>query len=222
MSNYLMRYKGKYRLLCELDQNTNDFPRDDNGNIEDIDMYISCQHGNRIYNFGHGKLIAYIPSLGRGRNITKALKENSVEYTNYIETDEEVEFRFKATDIEIVAELMKAKTSGASISPFSSKNLVKRKDIIIPQEEVGKYKEIISVIDKKDLLIINRITKQFINNMEKSLKKSTKDKAFDIKKDMKKSMLSRQSKEYIYYKNYWNKYLKYLENEINTYYLKEE
>ena len=185
-------------------------------------MYISCQHGNRIYNFGHGKLIAYIPSLGRGRNITKALKENSVEYTNYIETDEEVEFRFKATDIEIVAELMKAKTSGASISPFSSKNLVKRKDIIIPQEEVGKYKEIISVIDKKDLLIINRITKQFINNMEKSLKKSTKDKAFDIKKDMKKSMLSRQSKEYIYYKNYWNKYLKYLENEINTYYLKEE
>lgn len=222
MANYLMRYKGKYRLLCELDQNTNDFPRDDNGNIEDIDMYISCQHGNRIYNFGHGKLIAYIPSLGRGRNITKALKENSVEYTNYIETDEEVEFRFKATDIEIVAELMKAKTSGASISPFSSKNLVKRKDIIIPQEEVDKYKEIISVIDKKDLLIINRITKQFINNMEKSLKKSTKDKAFDIKKDMKKSMLSRQSKEYIYYKNYWNKYLKYLENEINTYYLKEE
>ena len=30
--NYLMKYKGVYRLLPELDKNTNDFIRDENGN----------------------------------------------------------------------------------------------------------------------------------------------------------------------------------------------
>lgn len=229
-NHYLMKYKGVYRILPELDEDTNDIPRDDKSEIIDgyDDIYIACQNGGKIYTYGHIDnkkpvwLVGYVPSIGRGRNIIKALKERNVEYVDYFETDEEVEFKFKAADIEIVAELMKAKTSGASISPFSSKNLGKRKDIIIPQGEIDKYKNIVSTIDKKDLLIINRITNNFLNNMEKSLKKSLKDKTFNIKKDMKKSMLSRQSKEYIYHNKFWEKYLEYLKKEINIYYLKRE
>ena len=222
MANYLLKYKSKYRLLCELDQNTNDFPRDDKGIIEDTDVYISCQHGNKIFVYGHIDnkkpiwLIGYIPSLIRGRNIIKALKEKDVEYVDYIETDEEVEFKFRASDIETVAELMKAKTSGANISPFSNKNLPKS-DVKIPTEKIALYKEITGAIPKTDLLIISKLSGSFLDEiLQKKSKKHSKN--FDYKSDMKKLKMARQTKEYIYYKGFWDEYLEYLKTEINKIY----
>ena len=162
--NYLMKYKGVYRILPELDQETNDFIRDENDNIEDADIYITCQHGCRISTYGHidGKkavwLSAYIPSIGRGRNIVKAVKEQNINIEQYEETDEEVQFIFLAKDIEPIAKLMKAKTSGSGISPFSTKNLPKAKNVSLPAEELERYKKIINMVDKKNLLIIHRIT----------------------------------------------------------------
>ena len=50
--SYLMKYKGTYRLLPELDMSTNDFPRRPDGSIEDIDVYIACQYGNKIKCYG--------------------------------------------------------------------------------------------------------------------------------------------------------------------------
>ena len=137
MAQYLLKFKGRYRILPELDLGTNDFPRDKNGEIskEYDDIYIACQYGNRIYNYGKGILYAYIPSIGRGRNIRKALDKQGILYTDYNETDEEVEFKFKAKDIEPIATLLKAKTNGANISPFSKKNLPKAKDVEIPLDE---------------------------------------------------------------------------------------
>lgn len=73
MANYLMRYKGIYRLKAHIDQNTNDFPRDWNGLIDSDDVYIKCALGCQIYHYGHGVLVAYIPSIGREHNILKAL-----------------------------------------------------------------------------------------------------------------------------------------------------
>lgn len=217
MANYLMKYKGIYRIMPELDRETNDFIRDENDNIEDADIYIACQHGSRITTYGHidGKkavwLSAYIPSIGRGRNVVKELKKQDVNIEQYEETDEEVQFIFLPKDIEIVAKLMKAKTSGASISPFSTKNLGKRKDVVIPEEALNKYKEITSVVPKSDLLMIHRITNSFLENvLQKELKKGNKE--FDYKTDMKKLMLARQVKEYIFYRGYWDEYLEYLNN----------
>lgn len=222
--NYLMKYKGQYRLKVELDQNTNDFVRQLDGSLEDIDVYIDCSFGNRIYNYGHINntkpvwLQAYIPSITRGHNIVKALKEKDIMLADVRENDEEVEFKFKAADIEIVAELMKAKTSGAGISPFSSKNLPKS-DVKIPTEEIARYKEITSVIPKTDLLFISRTTNEFLDNiLQKSLRKTTKDKKFDYKSDIKKCKMARQIKEYIYVKNLWEDYLDYLEKEITKIY----
>lgn len=220
--NYLMKFKGKYRLLCELDQNTFDFPRDNNDNVDDTDVYISCQHGNKIFTYGHIDnkkpvwLIAYIPSIGRGHNIIKTLKENNIEYIDYNETDEEVEFKFKAADIEIVAELMKARTSGASISPFSSKNLP-RSNVEIPTEKIALYKEITGVIPKGDLLYIHRVTTTFLDEvLQKKLKKGNKN--FSYKSDMKQLKMSRQVKEYIYTKGMFDEYLDYLKKEIEKIY----
>lgn len=221
-NHYLMKYKGVYRILPELDVETNDIPRDYNGEIADgyNDIYIACQYGSKIMEYGHINntkpvwLSAYIPSLGRGRNIIKVLKEKDIEYIDYRESDEEVEFKFKAKDIEIVAELMKAKVAGAGISPFSSKNLP-RSDIKIPTEEIARYKEITSVVHKADLLIISRFTNSFLEDiLKKGIRKTTKDKKFDVKSDMRKLKMARQVKEYVWTKGYWEEYLKYLKKKL--------
>ena len=127
-----------------------------------------------------------------------------------------MEFRFKAADIEIIAELMKAKTSGASISPFSSKNLPKTK-VEIPTDKISLYKEITKDIPKGELLSISRATNDFLDNiMAKSLCIGGKKKSatFDVREDMKKMKLARQSKEYIYVKGFWNEYIDYLKNNL--------
>lgn len=226
MASYLMKYKGTYRLKVELDQSTNDFVRDEDGSVEDVDVYIDCQHGSKIFVYGHINntrpvwLWAYIPSIIRGHKIVKELKENNIELIDVRENDEEVEFKFKASDIEIVAELMKARTYGAGISPFSTKNLPKT-NVEIPIEKMALYKEITNVFSKGEFLIISRITNDFIDNiMQKSLCGRGKRKIppFDIRKDMREMKLSRQLKEYIYVKGYWEEYLDYLKKEIEKNY----
>lgn len=223
MSHYLMKYKGTYRVLPVLDEVYHDLPRDKEGNIchEEVELYIACQNENKITEYGKDSsnrmvLRAYIPSVVRGKNIIKALNAKGVPYTNYLETDEEVEFRFKAKDIEPVAELLKAKISGANISPFSTKNLPKA-DVEIPTEENEKYKAVVAKVKKEDLLIIHRITTDFLSSfLEKRFKKL--DRKFSYSVDMKKMMMSRMAKEYIWTKGYWSEYLKFLQKKIEEFY----
>lgn len=218
IANPILKYKGTYRLLPELCLDTMDFPRKLDGGLEDIDVYISCQLGNKIKHYGHIKgkrpvwYVAYIPSIGRGRNIKKALDEKNVEYIDYYENDEESEFKFQAKDMEIVAGLLKAKTSGASISPFSNKNLPKSK-YEISLNEIEEYKQITAQVQKQDLLILSQITNRFLTDI---LQK--KYKRIDIKADMKKKCMARQNKEYIHSMGMWNEYLKYMKQEINKFY----
>lgn len=223
MSHYLMKYKGTYRVLPVLDTRYHDLPRDAQGNIshEDVELYIACQYGNRITEYGkeNGRmsLQAYIPSIGRGRNIKKALDAQNIPYAHYHETDEEVEFRFKAKDIAPVAELMKVKTSGANISPFSTKNLPKA-NVEIPTEEIERYKAITAEVQKEDLLIIHRITTDFLSNILVKKYKKLGNKKFDVAVDMRKMMMARMAKEYIWTKNMWNEYLEYLQKQIEKFY----
>lgn len=224
MSNhYLMKYKGTYRVLPVLDETYHDLPRDSNGNIvhEEVELYIACKNGNKITEYGKDQsnrmiLQAYIPSIGRGRNIKRAMDERNIQYTNYRETDEEVEFHFKAKDIEPIAELMNVKTGGANISPFSTKNLPKA-DVEIPTEEIERYKAVVSKVQKDDLLVIHRITTDFISDfIEKKYKKI--DKRFSCSVDMKKMMMGRQPKEYIWSKGVWNDYLDFMQKKVEKFY----
>ena len=226
MSNYMMKYKGSYRLLPVIDQSTNDFPRDSNGNIEDdLEIYVSCQNGNRIEYYGlndsrRAVLLAYVPSLGRGRNIKKALKKQGVDILFYDESDEEVLFHFNATDIETVATLLKAKTSGANISPMSKRNLPKVR-FELPEEDMAAYKDIVDKVDKNDKLLIHRITTEFLDKvLAKELRPKGTRKPYDYKTEMKKLKLASDSKGYIWTKELWNEYLEFLEKEIDSYYNK--
>ena len=232
MSRYLMKYKGQYRLKPNLDLELNDFPRDDNGGIDSSydDIYIKCASGSQIYHYGHSTLVCYIPSLGRGHNtliaIAKELKlideeDNFRDYKKLYEilnanktvfdiseTDEEIEFKFNAKNIELIAKYLKPLTAGADISPFSSKNLPKL-SYTIPRDDLEEYLQIINSIPQDDKLLIGHITKRFIDNI---LSKDKLYKTIDIKVDMRKKCL--KNKEYIHSMNYWDKYIKYLKENL--------
>ena len=224
MTHYLMKYKGTYRVMPVLDEIYHDIPRDAQGNIqhEDVELYISCQNGNKITEYGKNSsnrmmLTAYIPSIGRGRNVRKALDAKNIPYTNYMESDEEVWFRFEAKYIDTVAELLKAKTMGADISPFSSKNLPKA-DVEIPTEEIERYKSVVAEVQKEDLLIIHRFTTSFLTDILEKKYKRIECKDFDCSVDMKKMMMARMAKEYIWTKGMFEEYLDYMKKKIKEFY----
>lgn len=210
IANYLIsHYKGTYRLKVPYDLSKNQFPRKLNGTLEDIDCYIDCQYGNKIFSYGHGILQAYIPSLIRGHNIIKYINTNYGEdiIFDIEETDEEVIFKFNAKNDSKIIPLLKPKISGASISPFSSRNLPKNKDYKIPNEDLLKYKNIVSKIPRERILDITHITDKYLKSL------TTKTNTWEeIKADM--ALKGLKGKEYIYSIGKWNDYINYLNNNI--------
>lgn len=219
MSGYLMRYKGTYRLLPEIDQSTNDFVRDENGDINDNDTYIACRNGIKVYAFGHEPdnkvtywLTAYVPSLQKGRKTVRELQERNIDIRRVIETDSEVMFNFKAKDIDKIMEKLKPVTLGKNISPHSTKNLPKT-NYEIPKESIEEYKEIIGAIPKNDLILIKRITDEFLSKIVQRFLRKT-DKTVTVALDMRRKCMSRAKKEYIHSLGLWNDYISYLKREI--------
>lgn len=207
--NYLIsHYKGQYRILCEYDNKTNQFPRKLDGSYEDIDCYITCYNNIRIYSFGHSVLQAYIPSLQRGRNIIKTMKEKSKENLIFDieETDSEVLFKFNARHMNELEQYLRPKTNGASISPFSSKNLPKNKSYKIPDEENVEYTQIVQKLGKKRIIELTHMTNNFI----KSLSKNNED----IKADM--AIKGLRGKDYIHSIDQWDKYISYLKKNLEV------
>ena len=203
----------KYRVVAEYDQKTNDFPRDKNGSIDDSfdDMYIRCSNGNRIYSYGRGVLVAYIPSVGRGNNILKALNEN-VAFEIEI-TDAEILFKFKYKDLDQVATLLKAHNSPKDkegryhyISPYSVRNLPKGK-VNIPKDKLHRYTELTSNLGQNNPFMISVISNDFLNSLIN--KKNT---LADIKADMKLKGL--KGKDYIYEIGKFDAYLEFIEKRI--------
>lgn len=225
MADYIAtHYKGRYRCLAEIDKSKNDFPRDVNGNIDQsTGVYIKCANNCQIYAYGTDghremQLGAYIPSLGRGRNIKKELQRLGITFDHYDESSCEVTFTFSSFDIDKVAEIMKARTAGAGISPFSTRNL-KKNTVDIPDELTAQYKDAISKLDKSDMLLIKQLNKSFLNDvLAKKLRENGKRKPFDYVADMRQMGLARDTKGYIYKKGLYGDYIHYLTDAIVSYY----
>lgn len=116
-------------------------------------------------------------------------------------------FRFNAKDMERLEPFLKPKTSGASISPFSSRNLPKNKDYKIPVEESLRYKAIVEKIGKKRIIELTHMTNSFLQSL--ITKKNTWE---DIKVDMALKGLS--GKNYIHSIGKWKEYISYLERNL--------
>lgn len=208
-TSYLIdKFKGIYRIKVPYNLATNDFSRKLNGNLEDIDCYIDCMNNVKIFYYGSSILQAYIPSLIRGHNVIKAINEiDSSIIFNIEETDSEVLFKFKYVNADKIIPLLKPKTSGSNISPFSSKNLPKNKDFEIPDEYLNQYKEIVSKIPQERILAITHSTNNFIKSLA-----TKKNPIENIKADMKLKGL--KGKEYIYSIGQWDNYIKYLKERL--------
>lgn len=168
---------------------------DEIGDIEKYQIVKISDKGNKIITTSY-------------EEIYKELLDKEI-LIDIIEFDDEGEFKFKVDKIDYIAKLVGAKTSGASISPFSPKNLPSKK-YNIPPEELALYKEITSVLDKNELLIINKIQNQF-----DSVIQAKKGKLYDINAKRKLSCLS--GKEYIHSIGLFNDYLEFLRAGILTY-----
>ena len=201
------KFKGIYRLKVPIDSNTNDYCRKLNGTYEDVDMYIDCQFGNKVFHFGGNILQAYIPSLQRGHNILKKLEEiDKFLIFDIEETDSEVLFKFKYVNSDIIIPLLKPRTSGACISPYSVKNLPKS-SYTIPNEDLVLYKNTVAKIPPERILTITHSTNNFIKSL--ATKKNPME---NIKSDMRKKCL--KGKEYIHSIGKWQEYIQYLRDNI--------
>lgn len=125
------------------------------------------------------------------------------------ETDSEVLFKFNTKYADDIIPLLKPKTSGSSISPFSSRNLPKNKDYEIPDEDLVSYKNIVAKIPKERILTLTHTTNKFIKSLV--TKKNTWE---DIKADM--ALKGLKGKEYIHSIGKWNDYISYLEENIDA------
>lgn len=105
---------------------------------------------------------------------------------------------FKNEYMPVMAKILKAQTSGASISPFSVKNLPKTK-YIIPEKDKADYDNIVSKLNNK--LSIKNYNNEFLENINSN-----------YKADMKLAGL--KGKEYIHSIGKWTEYLDYLKMRI--------
>ena len=136
------------------------------------------------------------------------IKDNDF-ISNLIILDGELLFRFHNKHMEKFEKYFSPSTSGASISPFSSKNLPKNKDYVIPEEDLKMYKDITSSIPKEKMVVVAHITKNFIKSL--ATKKNPYEKIND---DMALKML--KSKEYLHSIGKWGPYIKYLAKEVEN------
>ena len=143
----------------------------------------------------------------RGHNIVKTIQQSDPPLIFDIEeTDSEILFKFKYVNSDKIIPLLKPRTSGSQISPFSSKNLPKS-NFKIPDDKLTQYKQIVSKIPPEKLLTLSRMTYSYLQTLV--TKKNTWE---NIKSDMRLKCV--KGKEYIYMIDKWEEYLKYLENEI--------
>lgn len=138
------------------------------------------------------------------------IKDNDF-ISNLVIGDGELSFRFHNKHMEEFEKYFSPSTSGASISPFSSKNLPKDKSYVIPEEDLKMYKDITTSIPKEKMVVVAHITKNFIKSL--ATKKNSYEK---IKNDM--ALKCFNTKQYIHYINKWREYIQYLTKEFNKLY----
>lgn len=203
MGYLISHFKGKYRILCPYNQ-YNQFSRDLKGNFEEIDCYIKCANKVTISYYGKGILEAYVPSIGKGRNILRAIEEDGMsnKIVKNFETDSEVIIRFPAKEMGKFEKYFKPLTSGAGISPFSTKNLPKTA-YTIEEYKLEEYKKIISELSSETPIGIAHLTNTFIKSL--ATKRNSSEK---IKADM--QMKGLRGKEYIDEIGQWDNYIKFL------------
>lgn len=232
MDRYLInKFKDIYRVRAKLDQSTDDFVKDADGNLDEsfADFYIKCRNGFEIYHYYRDIMGVYNENPSKGRNLIRAIYEDKYQspapkdykrvvdkllkqevILSYLDTEQDFDFHFKAADIDYFVKFLKPETTGASISPFSLKNLPKN-PYTIPNEDLQLYDDLIkklSMENAEKLVIINQV-----NSKYKSLKQNELTN-FDFGLDMRNAKL--KFKPYVHHKGWWSEYIIFLQKELQN------
>lgn len=216
MSKYLIdKFVGTYRVKAELDIDTQDFVRDDDGYIDPDydDYYIPCRSKMRIKHGVGNILWLYCPTSGTFYNVIREYYSNIYGKTlndynkcadrliadGYAESieflDGEGNMEFKIDYMDLVAKVVKPSTYGAGIHPHSTKNLPKA-PYDIPTKDMDDYKRAKEGIES---LTLGKLNKAFG-------KQIWKDKYAD---NLRASHL--KAMQFFHKEGKWAEYIKYLE-----------
>lgn len=105
----MIGYRNTYRLVSEFVEIKNK-----------EDLYIYCSNGGQIYRFNNDTLVYYRDGILSSKLLEK-LNNLGIWYDN--KTQSEVLIHFKEKDLDKLVDIFSIRTSGASISPYSQKNL---------------------------------------------------------------------------------------------------
>jgi len=120
----MRNYIGKYSVLVERDQN-GDY--DKNGFT-----YLNCNKRNRggsVYRKDSSKLVAYIASSQKGRNMVKEIEALGIEVVNVVEYDGEYDIVFNEKDLDKLKDIFCISELSAKRLPESFKNHPRYKEI---------------------------------------------------------------------------------------------
>lgn len=107
------KYRGTYRVVCEVCQNTLEPEKDD--------VFIYCSNDGQIFRVNKNTLAYYRVNGIISSIMLSKLTAANVEFEN--RSNGEALLYFNEKDIHIVAEIVGARTSGAGFNPASKKNL---------------------------------------------------------------------------------------------------
>lgn len=209
MYRYLLKYVGTYRVKAEIDYFKNDFPRNDAGQIDESfdDLYIPCAKGviKHTYLGNDILVVCFYDKIGTANNVYKELLNKYPKLDIEFENDGCDGFiYFDSHDINKIATIIKPRTSGAKINPFSNTNLPKP-EYKIPSKDLNDLYSI-----TKDLDRIH--TMQFFKQVNVDFtKKLTKE----LKQELKQTRLG--FREFIHSKNLWQDYVKFVTKSYSKY-----
>lgn len=212
MYRYLEKFTGTYRVLAELDSDTNDFPRNEDGSIDESfeDLYIPCKKGVIKHTYKDNDILAiclYDKQPSVAKNLFKEIKGKYKDINIELDLDGNDSYiYFNANDIKKIGTIIKPRTSGASIKWNSNKNLPKV-GYEIPEKDLTLLNNLIKDMDRTEKML-------FMKNINNEFLESISTKKCNQKEEMKNSRM--KAKEYIHSIGKWSKYIKFISDKLEN------
>ncbi|MBQ6632250.1 MAG: hypothetical protein IJH55_09185, partial [Romboutsia sp.] len=199
-----------YRVLAHYDVDTQDFPRNEVGEIDATfdDLYIPCRKGVITHTYDDfDQLVLCV--YDKRPSVTKSIYEEIIK--KYPDIDVQLVLSgndgyiyFYDKDINKIASIVKPKTSGAKIKWSDNRNLPKI-EYIIPEEDNKKLSNAIKKLSRtQKMQLMKSCNSEFLDKISTA--------KFDAKVECKKSRLS--PKEYIHSLGIWDKYIRFIKKKI--------
>lgn len=209
MYRYLLKYVGTYRVKSEFDLITEDFPRDDNGQIDPSfeDLYIPCKLGVIKHTYmGNDILVCcFYNKIKTGiRTYERLHKKYPTMNLDVEESSPDYFIYFNAKDLKNIATIVKPSTTGKGIDPYSKKNLPKI-EYEIPSKDLNQIYRVTKDLDRiQTLHFFKKINSEFLDSMSNDKTNYTVQ--------AKKSRLN--TREFIHFSGLWPEYIKFIKQHI--------